>query len=105
MAIRTGATTVIDFDAPNSSCLVTFPSGHTILAVIMTYALRGSRWTLIPAIIVNGLMVVSTIPHGGHHLIDLVVGAAIAACAIFVVRLPLGVRRHRSAASVALANA
>lgn len=107
MAIRTGATTVIDFDAPNSSCLVTFPSGHTILAVIMTYALRGSRWTLIPAIIVNGLMLVSTVPHGGHHLIDLIVGGAIAACAIFVVRLPLGVRRYRlvKAGAVALASA
>ena len=84
-----------------------FPSGHTILAVIMTYALRGSRWTLIPAIIVNGLMLVSTVPHGGHHLIDLIVGGAIAACAIFVVRLPLGVRRYRlvKAGAVALASA
>jgi membrane-associated phospholipid phosphatase len=71
----------------------------------MTYALRGSRWTLIPAIIINGLMLVSTIPHGGHHLIDLIAGSAIAACAIFLVRLPIGVRRHRPvAASVALAN-
>jgi hypothetical protein len=34
------------------------------------------------------------------------VGSAIAVCAIFLVRLPLGVRRHRSlVASVALANA
>lgn len=105
MAIRTGATSVIDFNTPNSNCLVTFPSGHTVLAIIMTYALRGSRWTLIPAIIINGLMLVSTIPHGGHHLIDLIAGSAIAACAIFLVRLPIGVRRHRPvAASVALAN-
>jgi len=106
MAIRSGATSVIDFNTPNSNCLVTFPSGHTILAIIMTYALRGWRWTLIPAIIINGLMMISTIPHGGHHLIDLIVGGAIAACAIFLVRLPLGVRRHRPVvASVALANA
>jgi membrane-associated phospholipid phosphatase len=106
MAIRSGATSVIDFNTPNANCLVTFPSGHTILAIIMTYALRGSRWTLIPAIVINGLMMVSTIPHGGHHLIDLIVGGAIAACAIFLVRLPLGVRRHQPVvASVALANA
>jgi hypothetical protein len=53
-ALRTGQTMVIDFNVPNSNCLITFPSGHTILAIIMTYALRGSRWTLIPACIING---------------------------------------------------
>ena len=90
-ALRTGQTMVIDFNVPNSNCLITFPSGHTILAIIMTYALRGSRWTLIPACIVNGAMLVSTIPHGGHHLFDLIVGGVIAACAIAFVRLPLGV--------------
>ena len=107
MALRTGQITVIDFNVPNSNCLVTFPSGHTILAIIVTYALRGSWWTLIPAIIINGAMLVSTIPHGGHHLFDLIVGAAIALGAIWFVRLPLGVRRHRSAISggVGLANA
>ena len=107
MALRTGQTTVIDFNVPNSNCLVTFPSGHTILAIIMTYALRGSRWTLIPALIVNGAMLVSTIPHGGHHLFDLIVGGVIGVSAISFVRLPLGVGRHRLAISggVGLANA
>jgi predicted small integral membrane protein len=107
MALRTGKITVIDFNTPNSNCLVTFPSGHTILAIIMTYALRGSRWTFIPALIVNGAMLVSTIPHGGHHLFDLVVGAAIAACAIVFVRHRPAVRRYPMAASadVGLAKA
>jgi membrane-associated phospholipid phosphatase len=89
MALRTGKATVIDFNTPNSNCLVTFPSGHTVLAVIMTYALRGSPWTFIPALLVNGIMMVSTVPHGGHHVFDLVVGAAIAVFAIILVRLPL----------------
>jgi membrane-associated phospholipid phosphatase len=107
MALRTGQTMVVDFNVPNSNCLVTFPSGHTILAIITTYALRGSRWTLIPAFIVNGAMLVSTIPHGGHHLFDLIVGAVIAACAIFFVRLPWGFRRSRlaSGGNIGLANA
>jgi membrane-associated phospholipid phosphatase len=107
MALRTGQTMVVDFNVPNSNCLVTFPSGHTILAIITTYALRGSRWTLIPAFIVNGAMLVSTIPHGGHHLFDLIVGGLIAACAIFFVRLPWGFRRSRlaSGGNIGLANA
>jgi hypothetical protein len=36
MAFRTGSANVIDFSVPNSNCLVTFPSGHTILAIILT---------------------------------------------------------------------
>jgi len=106
MALRTGALHVIDFGTPNSNCLVTFPSGHTVLAIIMTYAMRGSLWTLIPALVVNATMLVSTIPHGGHHLIDLIGGGAIAACAILIVRLPLGIRNDRPVTGArALANA
>lgn len=107
MALRTGTDTLIDFTTPNSNCLVTFPSGHTILAVIMTYALRGSKWTLLPAVVINATMLVSTIPHGGHHLTDLIAGGAIALCAIFLVRLPIGVAREQPAADgrVVLANA
>ena len=92
MALRSGKASAIDFNVPNANCLVTFPSGHTVLAIIMTYALCGSPWTLVPASLVNGAMLVSTIPHGGHHLFDLVVGAAIAVGVIVLVRLPLSVR-------------
>jgi membrane-associated phospholipid phosphatase len=95
VAIRTGATRLIDFNTPNANCLVTFPSGHTVLAFIITYALRGSRWTFIPALLVNSAMLISTIPHGGHHLIDLIGGGAIAVCAILIVRLPVGIRDLR----------
>jgi membrane-associated phospholipid phosphatase len=107
MALRTGRATMIDFNVPNSNCLVTFPSGHTVLAIAMTYALRGSLWTLMPAAVVNGAMLVSTIPHGGHHLFDLVVGAAIAAAAISFARLQPGTGRYRLpvAAGIGLANA
>ena len=65
----------------------------------MTYALRTSRYTLIPALLINGTMLVSTIPEGGHHLFDLIVGGVIAALAISFVRLPQGVRRCRLATS------
>jgi membrane-associated phospholipid phosphatase len=44
-------------------------------------------------------MLVSTIPEGGHHLFDLIVGGVIAALAISFVRLLQGVRRCRLATS------
>lgn len=102
MALRTGAAPVIDFTIPNSNCLVTFPSGHTILAIVMTYALRLSRWTFVPALVLNSLMLVSTIPEGGHYLFDLVAGIAIAVTAIAIVRLPLRSSRSQSASQPAL---
>jgi membrane-associated phospholipid phosphatase len=106
MALRTGVMHVIDFGTPNSNCLVTFPSGHTVLAIIMTYAVRGSLLTLIPALAVNATMLVSTIPHGGHHLIDLIAGAVIAACAIVILRFPLGILDNGPVTGArALANA
>jgi membrane-associated phospholipid phosphatase len=108
MSFRTAAAPVIDFTTPNSNCLVTFPSGHTILAIITTYALRGSWWTFIPALLLNGTMVVSTIPEGGHHLFDLIVGGAIAAGSIAIVRIPYRVERRSSAtahSNTGLANA
>jgi membrane-associated phospholipid phosphatase len=92
MALRTGSAPVIDFATPYSNCLVTFPSGHTVLAIITTYALRGWRWTFVPALAINAAMLLSTIPEGGHHLFDVVVGVLIAAGAIWFVRRPLGER-------------
>jgi hypothetical protein len=50
---------------------------------------------------VSGVLA-STIPHGGHHLFGLIVGGAIAACAIAFVRLLLGARHHRLAISTRL---
>ena len=99
MSLRTVAAPAIDFATPYSNCLVTFPSGHTILAVIITYALRGSRWTLGPALLINVTTVVSTIPEGGHHFSDLIVGGLIAGCAIAIVRIPH--RAHRNLLSMA----
>jgi membrane-associated phospholipid phosphatase len=99
MALRTGVVPTIDFATPNSSCLVTFPSGHTVLAIIITYVLRGSRWTLLPALAINATMLVSTIPVGGHHLVDLVVGGLIAVGAIWFVRRPFAARRSWTVAT------
>jgi membrane-associated phospholipid phosphatase len=97
MALRTAAAPVIDFAVPNSNCLVTFPSGHTVLAIIIPHALRGSRWTFFPALLFGATMMVSTIPEGGHYLIDVIAGALIAVSAILIVRIPHRVPQHSTA--------
>jgi membrane-associated phospholipid phosphatase len=66
----------IDFNTPNINCLVTFPSGHTMLGLITTYVLRDRLCTLIPAATMNGMMIISTIPVGGHYLVDVLASVA-----------------------------
>lgn len=71
--------------------LISFPSFHTALAVLTIWASWSwprVRW---PAFILNVLVIVSTLPEGGHYLVDLFAGGAIAVVAILVVsRVPEG---------------
>ena len=59
---------------------------QTLIGVIATYALRDTRALLIPAIVLNGTMIVATLPVGGHYLTDVLAGAAITIAAIYAVR-------------------
>jgi membrane-associated phospholipid phosphatase len=84
-ALRTDATPVIDF--AKAEGMITFPSFHTVLGIITAYALRDTRWVMIPVLLLNGTMIVATLPEGGHYLLDLIAGGAIAIIAIMTVRL------------------
>jgi len=75
------------FDFSKVEGLVTFPSFHTALAIITAYAVREVRHLARPALVLNSIVIVSTLPEGGHHLVDVIAGAAIAGLAIPVVRL------------------
>ena len=83
-ALRTNAAPVLDFAKMQG--LVTFPSFHTVLAIITTYAVRDWRWLLIPVTALNVVVVIATITEGGHHLVDILAGALIACSAIAFVR-------------------
>jgi membrane-associated phospholipid phosphatase len=65
--------------------LVTFPSYHTALGIIVTYALRKKPFIAWPIGILNAVMLVSTLPEGGHHLTDVIAGAAIGAASCWAV--------------------
>jgi membrane-associated phospholipid phosphatase len=84
MMLRTQAAPLLDFGRMEG--LVTFPSFHTVLAIITAYAFRGIRFLALPAVILNGIVVVSTLPEGGHFLVDVIAGAIIAVAGIALVR-------------------
>jgi hypothetical protein len=66
--------------------IIQLPSYHTVLAVLLTYAFRGTG--LIGKVIaaLNMFMLLSIPPFGGHYLVDVLAGGALALGAIAVHR-------------------
>lgn len=63
--------------------IIEFPSLHTALGVIYIYAFRDERKIIfIPIVILNILLFFSCISTGGHFLIDVLAGIAVAVIAI-----------------------
>jgi membrane-associated phospholipid phosphatase len=57
--------------------LVTFPSFHTGMALMTAAAWRDDRFLKWPMFVWNGLVILSTVPVGGHYLVDLIAGALV----------------------------
>ncbi|MBX9698195.1 MAG: phosphatase PAP2 family protein [Acetobacteraceae bacterium] len=82
--IRAGEWRVMSFAKPEG--IVTFPSFHAALAIILTWAARHHRPTLAVIALLNVLMMLSTPTVGGHYLVDLFGGAVVAVASILLVR-------------------
>ncbi|MEW6641876.1 MAG: phosphatase PAP2 family protein [Pseudomonadota bacterium] len=82
--LRAGAAPAFAFEG--SQGIVVFPSFHTMLAMLMPYAVRDIKPLFFPAAALNALVIISTVPEGGHHLIDVLAGIVMACAAIGVVR-------------------
>jgi hypothetical protein len=79
LAVRGGGR--LSFDLSQLQGLISFPSYHTVLAVLLTWAHR--RSALLPLVaLVNAVMLFSIPSYGGHYLIDMIAGAAVAFLAI-----------------------
>jgi membrane-associated phospholipid phosphatase len=79
-ALREGA--VREIDLGKLAGIVTFPSFHTVVALIVPWALRGVPLAFWPALVTNVLMLASTFTEGGHYLVDVIAGAMVALGAI-----------------------
>jgi hypothetical protein len=91
LQLRSGAPAL--YSIPELQGIIAFPSFHTVLALIFMHAHRGLRATFVPFVLLNGVMLVSTPSHGGHYLIDMIGGAAVALASIALVRQVMGRRR------------
>jgi len=97
LALRGGG--ALSFDMTQLQGLISFPSYHMVLAVLLTYAHRHSP-LLVPIAIVNGIMVVSIPTFGPHYLIDIVAGAAVAALSILATAIAAPARPIERATTV-----
>jgi membrane-associated phospholipid phosphatase len=82
--LRAKATPVLKVE--HMKGLVTFPSFHTALAIVTAYAARNIPLIALPAAILNAIVIVSTLPEGGHYLVDVLAGAIVAVISIALVR-------------------
>jgi hypothetical protein len=69
--------------------LITFPSFHAALAVILIYACRGLKILFPVSLALNSLMLAATPTVGGHYFIDIAAGLGVVACVIAVHRRSL----------------
>jgi hypothetical protein len=63
--------------------LINFPSFHTALGVLFAYVLRRRAAPFAVAILLNGMMIIAVPSEGGHYLVDVISGAAVAGLAIW----------------------
>jgi membrane-associated phospholipid phosphatase len=74
--------------------LVTFPSFHTTLGILIVYAVRDFKVLAIFVGALNAVMIVATMPEGGHHLVDVLAGAGVALASISTVRYAVRSRQY-----------
>lgn len=58
--------------------LITFPSFHTVWAVLLAVAVAHRRWIALPFLVLNVAVVLSTLTTGWHYLSDVLAGFAVA---------------------------
>ena len=76
-----GPTPVLHLDLAG---VITFPSYHTVLAILLAsffWPHRILRW---PALTINGLMILATPLFGAHYVVDVIAGSCVAIVAIGV---------------------
>jgi membrane-associated phospholipid phosphatase len=80
LALRDKTLGTIDFEAVNG--IISFPSMHAAVAIIVPYVLRWNGWIFWPIAALDAVMLASAVPSGNHYLVDVIAGVAVGAMAI-----------------------
>jgi membrane-associated phospholipid phosphatase len=82
--VRQGSFQILRFG--NMTGLVSMPSFHVAGALMVIWSLRQHPLAFWPALVVNALLIVSTVATGAHYLIDLIGTSLLAAVSLWLFR-------------------
>jgi hypothetical protein len=88
LALREGRMRMVDLSGAQG--LVTFPSFHTVCAVLLLLAFRPVPYLRWASLVLNGLMLVAIPIEGSHYLVDVIAGAGLAVAAWALARHLVG---------------
>lgn len=82
--------------------IVTFPSYHTVMAILLVYSHRPPLKSFAAVLVLNIVMLVAVPVEGNHYLVDMIAGAPVAAVSIVGARMLLAAfDRSRASAEAA----
>jgi hypothetical protein len=84
-------------DLTNLPGLVTFPSFHTAMGLLLIYVCRGNMWIFGISLSLNMAMITTTPLLGGHYLVDLIGGAVAMLMSLVIVRQLSRIGQQRTA--------
>ena len=72
--------------------IVTFPSIHAGIALILAWAAWSSTALRYPLLVLNALMAIGAVTHGAHYFVDVIAGLLVAVAVIAIADKRLAVR-------------
>ena len=98
-ALRQGTLRLVDISGSHG--LITFPSFHTVGAILLIAGWSRIPWLRWPGIVLNLVMLASIPIEGSHYLVDILAGAALATAAWLGARALLDRSARTTASSTA----
>lgn len=95
LAVRSGGMRTLDIAAATG--LATFPSFHTVMALLFAWGALASRWIAVPVAIVEAGMLLAIPIYGSHYLADMLGGALLFAASLALWRCMVGAPRPDAA--------
>lgn len=105
LALRAG--TLSQIPIPHVEGLISFPSFHTSLALVIAYTLRTTRVRWVMACL-TGVILCSIPTEGGHYLVDMLGGVGVTGVAVAIMNYvlsPVAAERYEGAGSFGVPSA
>jgi len=80
--------------------VVGLPSFHVIWSILLVYAARNKKWLFYPLLVMNSLIILSTLTLAWHFLADVLAGFVVAGLSIWIAQSLCRVKEDKTKSSV-----